>query len=161
MATPIRNALPSKREQVLPKKPRLVLKKDLIAYFGDGKRSPAPTTEGNPSDTVIQRRELQTVSPKGKGGSETEAGGKRDDANSWCTPIAKKKRDKSKATSQDAEDEGGQHDKKPRSDNEDSAGEQSKGTEQAGHTVDLESMSTLPRKKSPKTKILKSKKSKE
>ncbi len=75
MATPIRNALPSKREQVLPKKPRSVLKKDLIAYFGDGKRSPAPTTAGNPIDTVIQRQELQTVSPTGKGDSGTGAGG--------------------------------------------------------------------------------------
>ena len=49
-ATPIRKALPksgnqqSEREQVLPKKPRSALKKDLTGYFGDGKRSPAPTT---------------------------------------------------------------------------------------------------------------------
>ncbi len=73
----------------------------------------------------------------------------------------KKKRDKSNATPQDAEDEEGQNNKKPTSDDEESAGEQSKGTEQAGHTVDLESMSTSMRKKSPKTKILKSKMSKE
>ncbi len=113
-ATPIRKALPqqSEREQVLPKKPRSALKKNLTAYFGDGKRSPVPTTTGNPIDTVIQRRESQPGTPKGKGGSKTEAGGKSDDANSWCTPIAKKKRDKSKATSQDTEDEGGQHNKK-------------------------------------------------
>jgi hypothetical protein len=112
--TPIRKALPqqSKREQVLPKKLRSALKKDLTAYFGDGKRSPVPTTAGNPIDAVIQCRELQSGTPKGKGGSKTEAGGKTDDANSWRTPIAKKKRDKSKATSQDAEDEGGQHNKK-------------------------------------------------
>ncbi len=44
-ATPIRTALAtsekqqSEREQELPKKPRSVLKKDLTAYFGDGKRS--------------------------------------------------------------------------------------------------------------------------
>jgi hypothetical protein len=55
----------------------------------------------------------------------------------------------------------GQHNKKPRSDDKESAGEQSKGTEQARHTVDLESMSALLRKKSPKMKTLKSKKSKE
>jgi hypothetical protein len=136
------------------------LKKDLTAYFGDGKRSPVPTTAGNPIEMVIQCRELQTGTPMGKGDSGTGAGGKTDDNNSWRTPIVKKKRDKSKATPQDAEDEEGQHNKKPRSDNEESAGEQSKGTEQAGHTVDLESMSASLRKKSPKTKILKSKKSK-
>ncbi len=94
----------------------------------------------------------------GKGDSGTEAGGNTDDNNSWRTPIVKKKRDKSKATPQDAEDEGGQNNKKTRSDDKESAGEQSKG---AGHTVDLKSMSALLRKKSPKTKTLKSKKSKE
>jgi hypothetical protein len=144
----------------LPKKPRSALKKDLTAYFGDGKRSPVPTTAGNLIDTVIQRRELRPGTPKGKGGSKTEAGGKTDDTNSWSTPIVKKKRDKSKATPHDVEDEEGQHNKKPRSDDEDSV-EQSKGTEQAGHTVDLESMSGSLRKKSPKTKIPKSKKNKE
>jgi hypothetical protein len=87
-ATPIRKALPtsgnqhSAREQGLPKKPRSALKKDLTAYFGDGKRSPVPTTAGNPIETVIQRRELQTGTPTGKGGSETGAGGKTDDNNS-------------------------------------------------------------------------------
>jgi hypothetical protein len=116
-ATPIRKALPangnqqSEREQVLPKKPRSALKKDLTAYFGDGKRSPVPTTAGNPIDTVLQNRELQPGTPKGKGGSRTEAGGMTDDTNSWCTPIVKKKRDKSKATPQDAEDKEGQHNK--------------------------------------------------
>jgi hypothetical protein len=114
-ATPIRKALPqqSEREQVLPKKPRSALKKDLTAYFGDGKRSPVPTTAGNPIDTVIQCRKLQPGTPKGKGGSETEVVGKTDDTNSWSTPIVKKKRDKSKATPHDAEDEEGQHNKKP------------------------------------------------
>ncbi len=128
-ATPIRTVLTtsekqqSKQEQELPKKPRSVLKKDLTAYFGDGKRSPVPTTAGNPIETVIQRRELQTGTTTGKGDSGTGAGGNTDDNNSWRTPIAKKKRDKSKATPQDAEDEGGQHNKKPRSDEEESAGE--------------------------------------
>jgi hypothetical protein len=113
-ATSIRKALPTsgnqqsgEREQVLPKKPRSALKKDLTAYFGDGKRSPVPTTAGNPIDRVIQCRELQPGTPKGKGGSKTEAGGKTDDTNSWHTPIVKKKRDKSKATPHDAEDEEG------------------------------------------------------
>ena len=59
-ATPIRKALPtsgkqqSKSEQELPKKPRSAMKKDLTAYFGKGKRSPVPTTAGNPIETVIQ-----------------------------------------------------------------------------------------------------------
>jgi len=54
METPTRNELPSKREQVLPKKPRSAIKKDLIAYFGDGRRTPAPSTEGSPIETVMQ-----------------------------------------------------------------------------------------------------------
>ena len=156
-ATPIRKALPtsgkqqSEREQEMPKKPRLAMKKDLTAYFGKGKRLPGPTTAGNPIETVIQRHELQTGTTTGKGDSGTEAGGNTDDNNSWRTPIAKKKRDKSKATPQDAEEEEGQHNKNPRSDNKESAGER----------VDLESMSASLRKKSPKTKIPKSKKNKE
>jgi hypothetical protein len=56
--------------------------------------------------------------------------------------------------------EEGESTKKPRSDDKQSAGEQSKGTEQAGHTVDLKSMSASLRKKSPKTKIAKPKKNK-
>ena len=51
--------------------------------------------------------------------------------------------------------------KKPRSDDKESDVEKSRGTEQAGPTEDLESMSASMRKKSPKTKIPKSKKSKE
>jgi hypothetical protein len=166
-ATPIRKALPtsgkqqSKREQELPKIPRSAMKNDLTAYFGKGKRSPGPTTAGNPITTVIQRRELQIGTPTGKGDSGAGTGGKKYNNNSWRTPLVKKKRDKSNATPQGVEDEEGQNNKKPRSDDEESAGEQSKGTEQAGHTVDLESMSASMRKKSPKTKILKSKKSKE
>jgi len=104
---------------------------------------------------------LQRGTPTGKGDSGAGAGGKKDDNNSWRTPLVKKKRDKSNTTPQDAEGEEGQNNKKPRSGNKESAGEQSKGTEQAGHTLDLESMNALMRKKSPKTKTPKSKKSKE
>jgi hypothetical protein len=89
----------------------LALKKDLTSYFGEGKRSPVPTTAGNPIETVIQRRELQTGTPTGKGDSGAGAGGKKDDNNSWRTPLVKKKRDKSNATPQDAEDEEGQNNK--------------------------------------------------
>ncbi len=72
--TPTRNEQPSKRVQVLPKKPRSAIKKDLIAFFGGGQRTPAPSTEGSPIETVKQRREY---SPAGKGDSGTGAGGRR------------------------------------------------------------------------------------
>ena len=51
---------------------------------------------------------MKTGTPTGKEDSGPGAGGKMDDNNNWSTPITKKKRDKSKATSQDAEDEGGE-----------------------------------------------------
>ena len=106
-ATPIRKMLPtrgkqqSECEQELPKKPRSAMKKDLTAFFGEGKRSPGPTTAGNPIETVIQHRELQVGTPTGKGDSGAGAGGKKDDNNSWRTPLIKKKRDKSNLTPQD------------------------------------------------------------
>jgi hypothetical protein len=166
-ATPIRKTQPtsgkqqSKHEQELPKKPRSAMKKNLTAFFGKGKRSPCPTTAGNPIKTVIQRRKLQRGTPTGKGDSGAGAGGKKDNNNSWHTPLLKKKRDKSNVTPQGAEGKEGQNTKKTRSDDEESEVEKSKGTEQAGHTVDLESMKASMRKKSPKTKFPKSKKSKE
>jgi len=139
--TPIRNEHPSERVQDLPKKPRSAIKKDLIAFFGDGRRTPAPSTEGSPIETVKQLRES---SPAGKGDSGTGTGGKKVDNNSWRTPIVKKKRDKTKPTPQDEENEEEQTTKKPRSDDEES---------KAGNTVDLESMSASLRKKGqPKTK---------
>ena len=71
--TPTRNEQPSKRVQVLPKKPRSAIKKDLLAFFGDGRRTPAPSIEGSPIETVMQCRDY---SPPGKGDSGTGAGGK-------------------------------------------------------------------------------------
>jgi len=53
--TPTRNEQLSERVQVLPKKPRPVIKKELIAFCGDGRRTPAPSTEGSPIKTVKQR----------------------------------------------------------------------------------------------------------
>ena len=140
------------RKQEVPKKQRSAMKKDLTDFFGQGKRAPGPTTAGNPIDTVIQHCVLKVGTPTGEGDSRAGAGGQKDDNNSWCTPLVKKKRDKSNTRPRGAEGEERQNTKKPRSDNEQSAGEQSKGTEQAGHTVDLESMSASSRKKSPKTK---------
>jgi len=87
------------------------MKMDLTAFFGEGKRSPGPTTAGNPIETVIQRRKLQRGTPTGKGDSGAGAGGKKDDNNGWRTPLVKKKRAKSNTTSQDAEGEEGQNNK--------------------------------------------------
>ena len=98
------------------------MKKDLTAFFGKGKRSPGPTTAGNPIKTVIQRHELQRGTLTGKGDSGAGAGGTKDDNNGWRTPLVKKKRVKSNTTPQDAEGEEGQNNKKPRSGDEESAG---------------------------------------
>ena len=130
--------------------------------FFRGKRSSVPTIAGNPMEKVIQHRKLQVVlgTPTGKEDSGTGEGGKKDDNNSWLTPLVKKKRGKRNKTPKDTRDEEGHNTKKPRSDNEDSAGEQSKGTDQAGATVDLESISASMRTKSPKTTTSKSNMSK-
>jgi len=96
--TPTRNEHPSERVQVLPKKPRSAIKKDLVAFWGGGRRTPAPSTEGSPIETVKQRRESSSA---GKGDSGTGTGGKKVDNNNWCTPVVKKKRDKTKPTPQD------------------------------------------------------------
>ncbi len=133
--TPTRNEQPSKRAQDLPKKPRSAIKKDLIAFFGDGRRTPAPSTEGSPIETVKQRREYSSA---GKGDVGTATGEKTVDNNSWRTPIVKKKRDKTRATLQDEENEKEQMTKKPRSDDEEF---------KVGNTVDLKSMSASLRKK--------------
>jgi len=139
--TPTRNDQPSERAQVLPKKPRSVIKKDLIAFFWDGRWTTAPSTEGSPIETVKQRREY---SPAGKEDVGTGTGGMTVDNNRWLTPIVKKKRDKTKSIIQDEENEKEQTTKKPRSDNEES---------KVGNTVDLESMSASLRKKGqPKSK---------
>jgi len=94
----------------------------------------------------------------GMGDNGAGPGGKKDKNNGWRTPLVKKRRDKSNTTPQDVEGKEGQNNKKPRSDNEESAGEKSKGTEQAGPIVDLESMSAPMKKKSPKTQTPKQKK---
>ena len=82
-ATPIRKTLPtsgkqqSKCEQELPKKPRLAMNKNLTAFFGEGKRSPRPTTAGNPIKTVIQCRKLQRGTPKAMETAAQEREGRR------------------------------------------------------------------------------------
>ena len=80
----------SEREQEVPKKLRLAMKKDLTDFFGQGKkRAPGPTTEGNLIETVIQHRILQVGTPTGKGDSGAGARGKKDNYNSWRTPLVK------------------------------------------------------------------------
>ncbi len=44
-------------QQEPPKKSRGDVKKGLKDYFGVGKRIPAPSTEGDPVTTVVQRRD--------------------------------------------------------------------------------------------------------
>ena len=84
----------SKREQELPKKLRSARKMNLTAYFGNAKRSPVPSTAGNPIEMVIRRCKLRVGTPTGKGDSRAGAGGKKDDNSSWIThPLAKKKSD--------------------------------------------------------------------
>jgi hypothetical protein len=100
---------------------------------------------------------VQGGTPTGKGDSGAGVEGKKGDANSWHTPIAKKGT-KNKNSPQGTSNEDGQNNKKPRSDNEESAGEKSnknkseKEKEQAGFAVDLKSMSALMKKKSQKPK---------
>ena len=95
-ATPMRTAVTpnnkqqSKRKQEAPKKPRSAMKKGLNNYFGQGKRSPLPSTAGNPIAMVLQRREVQGGTLMGKESSGAGAEGKKSDTNSWHTPIAKK-----------------------------------------------------------------------
>ena len=134
-ATPSRTAPTTRktqqreREQDVPKKLRSAMKKELTDFFSQGKRAPGPTTAGNPIDTVIQHCVLKVGTPTGEGDSRAGAGGQKDDNNSWCTPLVKKKRDKSNTKPRGVEGKEGQNTKKPRSDDEQSAGKQSKGTE--------------------------------
>ncbi len=170
-ATPMRMTVtPNKkqqreREQDAPKKSRMVMKKGLKDYFGKGKRTPLPSTKGNPISTVVQRRKEQGDTPTGTGGdragafnAETDGHGVRDNTK-WSTPITKKGNKSLWASNKDGQN------KKPRSDDKDSGGEESKqrrkgSKEEVGQgdfAVDLESMSALLKKKSLNTKAAKKK----
>ncbi len=165
-ATPMRTAVThfdkqqSKREQDAPKKLQLAMKRDLKNYFGPGKRSPIPLTAGNPITTVVQRRDERGGPPTGKGGNKAGAVGDGDThPTRWPTPITKTggKSNRSKSTKD------GQN-KKPRSDNKESGGEEStqkKSKEegaQAGFAVDLKSMRASMKRKSPKATAARHKK---
>ncbi len=47
----------SKREQDSAKNSKKDKKNELLKYFGDGARVPAPTSKGTPINAVMQRRE--------------------------------------------------------------------------------------------------------
>ena len=153
-ATPMRMAVTpndkqqSERKQEATKNPRSTMKKDLINYFGTGKRSPAPSTADNVIATVLQRCELQGGTPKGMGDSGAGAGGEKCNIDSWLTPIAKKG-NKNKNSPKGASNEEGQNNTNSRSDDKETVGKTSKEKEQPGFVVDLESMSASMKKKSP------------
>jgi hypothetical protein len=119
------------REQDPPKKSRRDIKKGIKDYFGKGKRVSAPSTEGDPVTTVVQRRKSRGAkSSRAEGSSNNKGQNKKprsDDENS-------------------GEDEG----KKV-----------NKGTErkedQEGFAVDLASMGAQLKKKSTKGKQSKTK----
>ncbi len=53
------------RKQEAPKKPRAIIKKGLKDYFGESKRIPALSMEGDPVSTVVHRRDSRgTKSPR-------------------------------------------------------------------------------------------------
>jgi hypothetical protein len=52
------------QEQEAPKKLQMDIKKGLEVYFGAGKRIPAPSKDGNPILTVVQRREGRGKTPR-------------------------------------------------------------------------------------------------
>jgi hypothetical protein len=115
------NKQQSKREQDAPKKLQSAMKRDLKNYFGPGKRSPIPSTAGNPITMVVQRREEQGRPPTGKGGNTAGVVGDGDtNPTRWLTLITKTggKSIQSKSTKD------GQN-KKPRSDDEELGGEES------------------------------------
>jgi hypothetical protein len=51
----------SEREQDRAKKSKQDKKNDLLKYFGDGARVPAPTIAGTPINAVTQRRESRVM----------------------------------------------------------------------------------------------------
>jgi hypothetical protein len=70
---------PKEREQDAPKKLRTDMKKGLQAYFGAGKRIPAPSNGGNPILAVVQRREGQGNTPRGKSGNDVELNAEKEE----------------------------------------------------------------------------------
>ncbi len=51
----------SEREQDKTKKLKQDKKNNLLKYFGNGARAPAPTIAGTPIDAVTQRRESRVM----------------------------------------------------------------------------------------------------
>jgi hypothetical protein len=117
------------------KKSRGEIKKGVKDYFGKGKRVTAPSTEGNPVTTVVQRRENR--------------GAKSSRAERASNDEGQNKKPRS-----DDEDSGGEESKKV---NRGSEGKE----EQGGFAVDLKSMGAPLKKKSTKEKQSKKKAAKD
>jgi hypothetical protein len=83
------------QEQDAPKKLQTDMKKGLKAYFGAGKRIPAPSKDGNPILMVVQRREGQGDTPRENSANKVvlnaEKDGEGDNGNTVrSTPSTKK-----------------------------------------------------------------------
>ncbi len=61
-------------EQNPPKKSRGDIKKGIKDYFSEGKRVSAPSTEGDPVTTVVQRRKSRGAKSSRAGGSSNDKG---------------------------------------------------------------------------------------
>jgi hypothetical protein len=130
------------------------MKKGLEVYFGADKQIPAPSKDGNPFLMVVQRREGQGDTPRGTSSKEVvlsaEKDGEGDNGNTVrSTPSTKKG---TKAPEKESACNKEHQNKKARSDNKGSGGEESKqvrkgseekGEGQGGFVMDLESMSAL------------------
>jgi hypothetical protein len=66
------------QEQEAPKKSQTDMKKGLEVYFGAGKRIPAPSREGNPILTVVQRREGRGKTPRVNSGNKVVLNAEKD-----------------------------------------------------------------------------------
>jgi hypothetical protein len=116
------------QEQEAPKKLQTNMKNGLEAYFGAGIRIPAPSKGGNPILTVVQRRERRGKTTKENSGNKVvlnaEKDAEGDNSNTVrSTPGTKKGTNAPRKESTHNEEH---QNKKPRSDDEGSGGEESK-----------------------------------
>ncbi len=157
----------NKRDQDAPKKSRSNMKKGLAAYFGAGKSVLAPSKEGNPISTVVQRCDSQSKEAIALSGTKVESnkeeGGEGDkDEAARLQPKATRK---AKSLRKESASKGTPGNKKPSSnDKESKGGESQRGMKDprekggdGGFAVKLESMSALVKKKGSQTKETKKK----
>ncbi len=144
------------------------MKKGLKAYFGAGKRIPASSKDRNPISTVLQRRDGQGNAPRKKNGSNVEPSAEKEgegDKNNTVRSTSNTKKGTKALRKESARNEEHQN-KKPRSADEGSGGEDSKqvrkgsdkkGRGQGGSMVNLESMRASMKKKGSGTQAAKKK----